>query len=109
MTLVRGTAMLGRRGRRQPEPFVAGTLRELLPEDHGPIRVDRPPDLRRLRAEVEPLYRIVNQRRSGPHADCVRGAKPVARSCSTVIAGLKGACKNSRLSVSSAHHAAWFP
>ena len=39
----------------------------------------------------------------------VRGAKPVARSCSMVIAGPKGACKNSRLSVSSAHHAAWFP
>ena len=39
----------------------------------------------------------------------VRGAKPVARSCSMVIAGPKGTCKNSRLSVSSAHHAAWFP
>ena len=61
--------MLGRRERRQPELFVAGTLRELLPDDHVPVRVDRLPDLRRLRAEVEPLYRIVNQRRSWPHAD----------------------------------------
>ena len=62
--------MLGRRERRQPELFVAGTLRELLPDDHVLVRVDRLPALRRLRAEVEPLYRIVNQRRSGPHADC---------------------------------------
>lgn len=62
--------MLGRRERRQPELFVAGTLRELLPDDHVLVRVDRLPDLRRLRAEGEPLYRIVHQRRSGPHADC---------------------------------------
>ncbi len=51
----------------------------------------------------------VNKRRTGTPPEFVRGAKPVARSCSMVIAGLKGACKNSRLSVSSAHHAAWFP
>lgn len=62
--------MLGRRERRQPELFVAGTLSELLPDDHVLVRVDRLPDLRRLRAEVEPFYRIVNQRRSGAHADC---------------------------------------
>src|SRR3712207_5086119 len=47
--------MLGRRERRQPELFVAGSLRELLPDDHVLVRVDRVLDLGWLRAEVEPL------------------------------------------------------
>jgi hypothetical protein len=50
-------AMLGRRERRQLELFVAGSLRELLPDQHVLVRVDRVLDLGWLRAEVEPLYR----------------------------------------------------
>ena len=49
--------MLGRRERGQPELFVAGSLRELLPDDHVLVRIDRVLDLGWLRAEVEPLYR----------------------------------------------------
>jgi hypothetical protein len=49
--------MLGRRERRQPELFVAGSLRELLPDDHVLVRVDRVLDLGWLRAEVEPVRR----------------------------------------------------
>jgi transposase len=48
--------MLGRRERRQPELFVAGSLRELLPDDHVLVRVDRVLDLGWLRAEIEPPY-----------------------------------------------------
>jgi transposase len=37
--------MLGRKERRQPELFVAGSLRDLLPGDHVLVRVDRVLDL----------------------------------------------------------------
>jgi hypothetical protein len=49
--------MLGRRERRRPELFVAGSLRGLVPDDHILARVDRVLDLGWLRSEVEPLYR----------------------------------------------------
>jgi transposase len=48
--------MLARRERRQPELFVAGSLRALLPDDHVLVRVDRVLGLAWLRAEIEPLY-----------------------------------------------------
>jgi transposase len=48
--------MLGRKERRQPELFVAGSLRELLPDDHVLVRVDRVLDLGWLRAEIAQLY-----------------------------------------------------
>jgi transposase len=48
--------MLGRKERRQPELFVAGTLRELLPDDHVLVRVDRVLDLSWLPGEVAALY-----------------------------------------------------
>jgi transposase len=48
--------MLGKKERRQPELFVAGSLRELIPEDHILVRVDRVLDLSWLRAEVQDLY-----------------------------------------------------
>lgn len=48
--------MLGRKDRRQPELFVAGSLRELLPEDHVLVRVDRVLDLSWLAGEVAELY-----------------------------------------------------
>ncbi len=48
--------MLGRRERRQPELFVAGSLRELLPGDHVLVRVERVLDLSWLRAEVAECY-----------------------------------------------------
>jgi transposase len=48
--------MLAQQERRQPELFVAGSLRALLPDDHVLVRVDRVLDLGWLRAEVVPLY-----------------------------------------------------
>ena len=33
--------MLGFKGRGQPELFVTGSLRQLLPDDHVLVRVDR--------------------------------------------------------------------
>src|SRR5918995_568579 len=49
--------MLGRRERRRPELFVAGSLRGLVPDDHILARVGRVLGLGWLRSEVEPLYR----------------------------------------------------
>jgi transposase len=48
--------MLGRKERRQPELFVAGSLRDLLPEDHVLVRVDRVLDLSWLSEDVAELY-----------------------------------------------------
>jgi transposase len=48
--------MLGRKERRQPELFVAGSLRELLPDDNIPVRVDQVLELNWLRIEVAELY-----------------------------------------------------
>jgi transposase len=48
--------MLGRKEHRQPELFVAGSLRELLPDDHVLVRVDRVLDLGWLHEEVADLY-----------------------------------------------------
>ncbi len=48
--------MLGRKERRQPELFVSGSLRQLVPEDHVLARVDRVLDLSWLRAEVAAVY-----------------------------------------------------
>jgi len=48
--------MLGRKERDQLEFFVAGSLRELLPDDHVLVRVDRVLDLSWLHSEVTGLY-----------------------------------------------------
>src|SRR3954470_4896859 len=48
--------MLGQKDRGQPELFVAGSLRALLPDDHILVRVDRVLDLSWLRAEVSDRY-----------------------------------------------------
>ena len=48
--------MLGQKERRQPELFVAGSLRELLPNEHVLVRVDRVLDLGWLHDEVGELY-----------------------------------------------------
>src|SRR5688572_5600870 len=48
--------MLGRKERRQPELFVAGSLRDLLPDDHILVRVARVLDLGWLHEEVAALY-----------------------------------------------------
>jgi transposase len=48
--------MLERRDRLQDELFVAGSLRELIPEDHVLVGVDRVLDLSWLRAEVSGCY-----------------------------------------------------
>src|ERR1044071_1014883 len=48
--------MLGQKDRCQPELFVVGSLRQLLPDDHILVRVDRVLDLGWLREEVATLY-----------------------------------------------------
>jgi transposase len=48
--------MLGRKDRDQPELFVTGSLRQLVPDDHILARVDRVLDVSWLRAEVADLY-----------------------------------------------------
>jgi transposase len=48
--------MLGRQERWQEDLFVAGPLRDLIPDDHILKRVDRVLDLSWLRAEVRDLY-----------------------------------------------------
>lgn len=48
--------MLGHKDRRQPELFVAGSLKDLLPADHVLVRVDRVLDLGWLEGEVCDLY-----------------------------------------------------
>ncbi len=48
--------MLGQKDRCQPELFVVGSLRQLLPDDHILVRVDRVLDLSWLREEVAVLY-----------------------------------------------------
>jgi transposase len=48
--------MLGRKERRQPELFMAGSLRDVLPDDHVLVRVDRVLDLAWLRSDLAALY-----------------------------------------------------
>ncbi len=48
--------MLGRRARGQLEFIMAGPLRDLIPDDHVLVRVDRVLDLGWLRAEVADCY-----------------------------------------------------
>lgn len=48
--------MLGRKERDQLEFFVCGSLRELIPEDHVLVRVDRVLDLSWLSDAVADLY-----------------------------------------------------
>jgi transposase len=50
--------MLGQKDRSQPELFVAGSLRALLPDDYILVRVDRVLDLSWLRAEVSDCYSL---------------------------------------------------
>jgi transposase len=50
--------MLGQKDRCQPELFVVGSLRQLLPDDHILVRVDRVLDLSWLREEVAGLYDV---------------------------------------------------
>ena len=48
--------MLGRKERRQPELCVAGSLRDLLLDDHVLVRVDQVLDLGWLQGELAELY-----------------------------------------------------
>ena len=52
----RGRAMLGRKERDQLELLITGSLRQLIPDDHVLVRVDRVLDLSWLRDEVADLY-----------------------------------------------------
>ena len=54
--------MLGRKERDQLELFVAGSLRDILPEDHVLVRVDSVLDLSWLRGEVADHYSPDNGR-----------------------------------------------
>lgn len=47
--------MLGRKERDQLELFITGSLRQLIPDDHVLVRVDRVLDLSWLRQEVYEL------------------------------------------------------
>ena len=53
--LMRGE-MLGRKERSQLELFISGSLRQLIPDDHVLVRVDRVLDLSWLRDEVADCY-----------------------------------------------------
>ena len=48
--------MLGRKERDQPELFITGSLRQLIPDDHVLVRVDGVLDLSWLREEVSDCY-----------------------------------------------------
>lgn len=54
--------MLGYKDRDQGELFITGSLRQLLPNDHILVRVDRVLDLSWLRGEVADLYCADNGR-----------------------------------------------
>jgi transposase len=54
--------MLGHKDRDQGELFITGSLRQLLPDDHILVRVDRVLDLTWLRGEVADLYCADNGR-----------------------------------------------
>jgi transposase len=54
--------MLGYKDRDQGELFITGSLRQLLPDDHILVRVDRVLDLSWLRSEVSDLYCADNGR-----------------------------------------------
>lgn len=54
--------MLGRKERDQLELFISGSLRQLIPDDHILVRVDRVLDLSWLRREVADLYCTDNGR-----------------------------------------------
>jgi transposase len=51
-----GRGMLGRKERDQLELFIAGSLRQLIPDEHVLARVDRVLDLSWLRAEIADCY-----------------------------------------------------
>ena len=57
--------MLGRKERRQPELFVAGALRDVLPDDHVLVRVDRVLDLSWLRGEAKTWHGLARAVRRG--------------------------------------------
>ena len=54
--------MLGHKNREQPELFISGPLRQLIPDEHILVRVDRVLDLSWLRDEVGRLYCADNGR-----------------------------------------------
>src|SRR3954464_2214821 len=54
--------MLGRKDRAQLELFITGSLRQLVPDDHILVRVDRSLDLSWLRGEVADRYCADNGR-----------------------------------------------
>ncbi|NJS14207.1 MAG: transposase [Sphingopyxis sp.] len=54
--------MLGRKERGQLEFFIAGSLRDLIPDDHVLVKIDEVLDFGWLRAEVADLYCADNGR-----------------------------------------------
>ena len=57
--------MLGRKERSQLELFISGSLRQLIPDDHVLVRVERALDLSWLRDEVADCY-CLEDGRPGP-------------------------------------------
>ena len=64
--------MLGRKERDRLGLFVAGSPRDLLPDDHVLVRVDRVSDLSWLRAEMAGLHCAANVRPGGDPEVAVR-------------------------------------
>jgi len=64
--------MPGRKERGQLELFITGSLRDLVPDDHVLVRVDRVLDLSWLPSEVAGLYCAENGRPSSDPEVAVR-------------------------------------
>ena len=84
--------MLGRKERSQLKFFITGSLRQLVPDDHVLVRVDRVLDLSWLRDEIGDCY-CLDDGRPGidPEAavrradQCRRGRRSAAANLSLII------------------------
>jgi hypothetical protein len=84
--------MLGRKNRDQSEFMLARSMRELIPDDHTLVRVDRVLDLSWLREEVEDCYCLGNGRprhRSGDELSRMSASGPMLSSVGCVSASQK--------------------
>ncbi len=83
-----GFSMLDRHERFQDELFIAGSLRQPIPEDHILVRVDKVLDLSWLRAEVSDGYDLYQGR---------PGVDPEAAVCLVLAGLLLGIVKDRKL------------
>jgi hypothetical protein len=78
----RGRDMLGRKERDQLELFITGSRRQLIPDEHVMVRVDRLLDLSWLRDEVANCYCLDDGR---PGIDPEVAVRLVLAACSPVL------------------------